>query len=195
MLSNRTYLFRWLGGTLCSSVFFLTPLFLENQSPLLAQTQTESSTDFKVMTLSLLDTILREETNNLRRINRRQWRFQIQGRSLILVADEDSNRMRLMTPIKSAEALSSDEFFNMMIANYHTALDARYAINQQGIVVALFLHPLASLQEKDLLSALRQVTQLAETFGTNYSSGELYFENEDSPSPESSPNSPSQIGI
>ncbi|MEM7595784.1 MAG: hypothetical protein AAF383_30500, partial [Cyanobacteria bacterium P01_A01_bin.83] len=62
----------------------------------------------------------------------------------------------------------------MMVANFHTALDARYAISN-GVVVTTFIHPLSSLQERDLLSALNQVSSLAETFGTSYTSGEVLF--------------------
>ncbi|NBD34278.1 MAG: hypothetical protein GVY17_15245 [Cyanobacteria bacterium] len=89
-----------------------------------------------------------------------------------------------------------------MLLNKHqfslySALDARYATNQEGVVVAVFLHPLTSLQQPDFRSALNQVASLATTFGRDYSSGELYFNNEnDNFQPRDSlPNSPNEIGI
>ena len=62
----------------------------------------------------------------------------------------------------------------MLVANFHNALDARYAVSN-GNVFAAFLHPLSSLEENDLRSALRQVSQLVANFGTTYSSGGLQF--------------------
>ena len=62
----------------------------------------------------------------------------------------------------------------MLIANYHSSLDARYAVSQ-GIVYSAFLHPLSTLADDQLASALRQVAALATTFGSTYSSGELMF--------------------
>ncbi len=35
----------------------------------------------------------------------------------------------------------------MMIANFHTALDARYAISD-GVIYAAFIHPLSSLARR-----------------------------------------------
>jgi hypothetical protein len=147
------------------------------------------------MTLESLNTILRQEANNVNRTNQQQWQFQLQGRSMVMVANEKHNRMRIVTPITQVQELSSDQLFKMMAANYHSALDARYAINQQGVVVAVFLHPLTSLQKPDFRSALQQVANLAETFGTDYSSGELYFNNDNSQPRNSSPTSPNKIGI
>ncbi|NJL83304.1 MAG: hypothetical protein HC890_10765, partial [Chloroflexaceae bacterium] len=53
-------------------------------------------------------------------------------------------------------------------------LDARYAVSN-GVVFAAFVHPLSTLDERDFLSALRQVSQLVRNFGTSYSSGALSF--------------------
>jgi len=195
MLLRKPQFSRWLWITLGSSLCFLLPLLRENQSQLLAQSQAQPAAELQTMTLESLNTILREEASNVNRRGQGQWEFQLQGRSMVLVANEEHNRMRIMTSITQAQELSSEQVINMMVANYHSALDARYAINQRGVVVALFLHPLASLQEQDFRSALKQVANLAETFGTDYSSGELYFNNDNSQPRESSPNSPNEIGI
>lgn len=197
MLFTKNQFSCWLGAILGSSIGFLLPLLRENQSLLLAQSQVQPSTELQTMTLESLNTIIRQEASNVERINQQQWQFQFQGRSIIVVANEQHNRMRVVAPITRVQELSSDQFVKMMIANYHSALDARYAINQEGVVVAVFLHPLTSLQQPDFRSALQQVANLAETFGTDYSSGELYFnnENDNSQPRESSPSSPNEIGI
>lgn len=197
MLLTKYQFSCWLGAILGSSIGFLLPLLRENQSLLLAQAQAQPSTELQTMTLDSLNTIIRQEASNVDRINQQQWQFQLQGRSIVVVANEQHNRMRIITPITQVQELSSDQLVKMMVANYHSALDARYAINQQGVVVAVFLHPLTSLQQQDFRSALNQVANLAETFGTDYSSGELYFnnENDNSQTRDSLPNSPNEIGI
>ena len=62
----------------------------------------------------------------------------------------------------------------MLDANFHSALDARYAVSE-GIVYALFLHPISSLTPQQIVSALDQVVSLVTTFGTSFSSGQLQF--------------------
>ena len=91
---------------------------------------------------------------------------------MVTLVDEAANRMRIVTPIIATENLTSEQIQNMLVANFHTTLDGRYAVTN-GMVVATFVHPLSSLQEHDLKSALRQVAKLAENFGSTYSSGEL----------------------
>ncbi|MEL6496862.1 MAG: hypothetical protein AAFQ41_17355, partial [Cyanobacteria bacterium J06623_7] len=90
-------------------------------------------------------------------------------------------------PVTNAAGLTSEQMQRMMLANFHTALDARYAI-ADGLVVSTFIHPLSSLQERDLLSAINQVSSLAVTFGSSYTSGEMIFapggNRENPPAPE-----------
>ena len=61
-----------------------------------------------------------------------------------------------------------------MKANFHTALDARYAISD-GILWAAFIHPLKELTTEQVKSAITQVYSCARTFGTHYSGGTLIF--------------------
>ena len=73
-----------------------------------------------------------------------------------------------------------------LVANFHTALDTRYAI-ADGVIYSAFIYPLGSLTEEDLRSAIKQVTKARNTFGTEYSSGGIYFpgrEYEDKEEPE-----------
>jgi len=61
-----------------------------------------------------------------------------------------------------------------MEANFHTALDSRYAISE-GILWSAFIHPLKELTEAQVVDAVNQVYSAAKTFGTYYSSGSLSF--------------------
>lgn len=106
-------------------------------------------------------------------------RFVIGERAHVLVFDEDADRMRLMAPIASVEALSEGLMYRMLQANYDSALDVRYA-TAQGLIWSVFVHPLSSLAEEFLVSAIRQVHIAAETFGTTFSSGEMIYGGGDS---------------
>lgn len=59
-------------------------------------------------------------------------------------------------------------------ANFHSALDARYATSD-GVLYAAFIHPLSPLTEAEVRSAVAQVASLVRSFGTTYSSGELAY--------------------
>ena len=80
----------------------------------------------------------------------------------------------MLIPIAKVEDVTSENMAKMMIANFHTALDGRYAIGN-GVVYAAFIHPLSSLKARDFRSAVLQVTRLAQTYGETYSSGSSLF--------------------
>lgn len=102
------------------------------------------------------------------------WRFQRGPATVILVYDESHDRMRLLSPVAELSQISDKQLRAAMEANFHTSLDARYA-SSDGMLYAAFLHPLSSLTEADLRSAIDQVATLALTFGDDYSSGVLQF--------------------
>ncbi len=99
---------------------------------------------------------------------------------LVLVADPLSDRMRIMTPIRSADALTKEDLRRMMQANFDTALDARYAI-AQGRLWATFIHPLGALEKDQLISGIGQTVNLALTYGNLYTGGALAYRGGDSP--------------
>ena len=123
------------------------------------------------MTVEELEAILQDEAGDVQG-SAGQWQLTLEEQTVIVLADEASNRMRIVTPIVAAETLSVEQVEAILLANFHSALDARYAVTE-GTVVAVYVHPLGSLQAPDLRSALRQVVTLAATFGTTYTSGEL----------------------
>ncbi len=124
-------------------------------------------------TLDQLKAILREEASDIQ-AEQGQISFKYKGQTMLILTSAQHDRMRILAPIKKAAELTSEQRDNMLLANFHSALDGRYAVSN-GIVFATFLHPLSSLQERDFQSALSQVNQLVQTFGTTYSSGALGF--------------------
>lgn len=93
---------------------------------------------------------------------------------LVLVFDVNADRMRIISAIKPVNQMMPEELSKAMEANFHSALDARYAVSD-GTVWAAFIHPLSDLTESLLRSAIRQVATARVTFGKEFSSGELFF--------------------
>lgn len=126
------------------------------------------------MTISKLEMILQEEGRDVN-VQENVWQFTLEGRELVVLVNEENDRLRIIAPIISVNQLTGQQVQNILIANYHTALDARYAITDSTLV-SVFVHPFRSLQENDLRSALYQVSRLATNFGTTYSSGDLILQ-------------------
>ena len=96
---------------------------------------------------------------------------------MLVMTDENANRMRIMMPIQSFDPRNEDDLKTALIAlhaNYDRALDARYAVSD-GVLWSAFIHPLRSLTEEDLSGAIQQVRTLRKTTGTTYTSGALIF--------------------
>ncbi|PHR57106.1 MAG: hypothetical protein COA44_06870 [Arcobacter sp.] len=102
--------------------------------------------------------------------------FKYLGVKMALLSDEEHNRMRIISPITKYSSLSPNIKDSLMNSNFHLALDARYAVSEDTLY-ACFIHPLSSLNEEDLDSALKQVCNLSSSFGKTYSSGQLEFTN------------------
>lgn len=105
--------------------------------------------------------------------------FTIADIPLMIVADPVADRMRALVPIASAQGLSAEDLLRLMQANFDTALDARYAV-AGGRLWGVFIHPLASLEKDQLLSALAQTVNVARTYGQTYSGGAHVFGGGDS---------------
>ncbi|MFV2058901.1 MAG: hypothetical protein ACC707_20775, partial [Thiohalomonadales bacterium] len=55
-------------------------------------------------------------------------KFKYHGIPMAVISDVKHNRMRIISPIKTYTEVSSKQIDSMMEANFHTALDARYAV-------------------------------------------------------------------
>ncbi len=152
----------------------LAPMGHPLLQPALAQSQPGPDPSLSIMTVEQLEAILQGEADVVQGGDG-QWEVTLGDRNLLVLANFPSNRMRILTPVAPVTELSVEQVQSILLANFHTTLDARYAITE-GTVVSLYVHPLQSLQANDLRSALRQVASLAETFGSSYSSGELLFD-------------------
>jgi hypothetical protein len=75
--------------------------------------------------------------------------------------------------------MTEAELRRVMQANFDSALDARYAI-ARGRLWAVFIHPLAALDRKELLSGLIQTINIARSYGQSYSGGASVFGGGDS---------------
>lgn len=148
-----------------AKLFFLSSLFLLLLYPSLdAQ---------KEMNNKRMEKIFREKVDMVEG-ETGAWLLHYQDRILLCITDEKNNRMRIFTPIQEEKNISKEELNKMLQANFHSALDAKYGL-YDGYAVSLFTHPLKELSEGQLLDAMKQVSMLAGTFGTSYSSTELIF--------------------
>ena len=82
--------------------------------------------------------------------------------------------MRIIAPIVEINEVTDEQLRRCMQANFHSALDIRYAISDD-LLWSAFIHPLKELTKEQVFSALSQVYSGVKTFGTYYSSGELNF--------------------
>ena len=102
------------------------------------------------------------------------WQFTVGEVAMMCVTDRVHNRMRIISPIKEVKETSEEEFQAAMEANFHSALDVRYAISDDLVWVA-FIHPFKELSKEQVIEAISQVYNGAKTFGGSYSSTELAF--------------------
>ena len=100
--------------------------------------------------------------------------FTFRGVKLALVFDVNADRMRIISVVCHVENLKPGDVEKAMKANFHSALDARYAISDDTVWAA-FIHPLSEVTERMLRSAIHQVAMAKVTFGEEFTSGELYF--------------------
>eukprot|EP01063_Lacrimia_lanifica_P002548 TRINITY_DN11341_c0_g1_i1.p1 TRINITY_DN11341_c0_g1~~TRINITY_DN11341_c0_g1_i1.p1 ORF type:complete len:253 (+),score=66.19 TRINITY_DN11341_c0_g1_i1:59-817(+) len=111
----------------------------------------------------------------LMRVGPGRWRaLTPEGLQFQCMTDERANRMRFIIPVMPVGGAPKEFLTRLLEANFHSALDARYAI-AQGLVWSVFLHPLRSLGYEGARQHLSQVMRLARTTGTSYSSSDLVF--------------------
>ncbi len=102
------------------------------------------------------------------------WVVTFKDTSAQILTDQRADRMRIMIPIADASDLEAEVLYRMLQANYESALDARYAI-AQGLVWVAYIHPLSPLTETELVLALAQTYNAAETYGSSFSGGLFQF--------------------
>lgn len=107
------------------------------------------------------------------------WQFKMGDRIVLIVTDPSAERMRILTPIAPADAITPDVLLRIMQANFDSTLDARYAI-AQDLLWGAFVHSLNGLNEEEFLSGLLQTINVAQTFGSSFTSGAVVYGGGDS---------------
>lgn len=125
------------------------------------------------MTNEQLEVIIKNITTKMRGQNG-HWEFEIDNTRFICLTDVTHNRMRIISPIAEADKVTPEQMRACMDANFHTALDSRYAISN-NILWSAFIHPLEELTERQAIDGISQVYSAVRTFGSSYSSGALSF--------------------
>lgn len=128
---------------------------------------------FDKMSNEKIEKILYRETQNVEGV-RGRWQFELHETTLMILTDEEANRMRIMAPIAEEKDLETDQYKTMLEANFDRALDAKYAVFQ-GVVWSVFTHPLAELTVEQLKDAMQQVVNLSQNFGGSYTSTDFVF--------------------
>jgi hypothetical protein len=125
------------------------------------------------MTVEKLNTIISLEADSLK-VTGNSWRFKYKDRLLICIADKKANRMRIISPIAERKQLTDELILNSLVANFHTALDVKYALSDE-ILWSVFTHPLKELSKHQVEDAISQVYYANKTFGTIFTSTTLNF--------------------
>ena len=102
------------------------------------------------------------------------WHGQRSGVTVYVVADEEHDRMRIMSPIGEMRQPDAGFLSILLQANFDRALDAKYALRHKE-VWSVFMHPMSTLVPDDLGTFLDQVARLVQNTGTTYASSELVF--------------------
>ncbi len=102
------------------------------------------------------------------------WEVEYRDHMLLVVTDVANNRMRIFTPVIEEREVEREVLITMLEANFHSALDAKYSI-YEGFVISVFTHPMKELTSFQFIDAMQQVVNLANNFGTTYSSTDLFF--------------------
>lgn len=125
------------------------------------------------MTSKKLGTILTSVSDSIQG-NNGHWQFKFKNVSFLCIADTKHNRMRIISPIMEADRLNDKLKSAALVANFHSALDVKYAI-AEDLLWSVFIHPLKELSEKQVKDAVGQVYSANITFGTSFSSTSLVF--------------------
>ena len=117
------------------------------------------------MTTKKLGNILISVSDSIQGENGR-WQFKVKNIIFICITDTKHNRMRIISPITEADRLDEKLKSAALVANFHSALDVKYAI-AEDVLWSVFIHPLKELSEKQVKDAVQQVYSANVTFGTS----------------------------
>ena len=131
------------------------------------------SSNAQSMNAERLKELITEVSDTLENVGN-AFQFVYKEKMLICIHDENANRMRIISPIIERNKLEEEQLLNALVANFHSALDVKYALSDE-IIWSVYTHPLKELTDYQVLDAVEQVYSAAITFGTTYSSSPLVF--------------------
>jgi len=126
-----------------------------------------------LMTQSMMEEIVKQ-TASVSNGEKGVVNFTYNNVRMALISDVKHDRMRIIAVVKKFKALTPQQIEAILNSNFHKSLDARYAVSK-GVLYSAYIHPLSSLRKKQITSAMLQVSNLAKSFGNEYSSGVLRF--------------------
>ncbi len=129
------------------------------------------------MTIIQMDNIFKNASDSVQG-DQGRWQIKYKEIWIYVITDVNNNRMRIIAPIAKVDELEEKHFIKSLEANFHTALDIKYAISD-GFMWSIFVHPFKELTNRQVTDALSQVYSGVATFGYTYSSGDLMFPGND----------------
>lgn len=102
------------------------------------------------------------------------WQFLYGNRPIMIITDENANRMRIMTPIIEEKDMPQGRMKTLLEANFDRALDSKYSLFKE-VLWSTYTHPLKELTKEQFMDAMRQVVRLADTYGSTYTSTDMVF--------------------
>jgi len=125
------------------------------------------------MDIETMDKIFKDNTDSIVG-DPGYWEMYVNGLPMLSIADQANNRMRIITPVSELVNISPGLYQQCLEANFHSALDVKYAISD-NLIWVVYIHPLQELTEDQLRSAIVQVYNAAATFGDTFTSTDLVF--------------------
>ncbi|MEL6559038.1 MAG: hypothetical protein AAFQ94_12695 [Bacteroidota bacterium] len=160
-MKSRNRNTKYMKFTILSTVLFLT------MTTSFAQSAFDKMTNEKMSKV-----LLREATEVEGKLG--NWQVLYQETLLLVITDENYNRMRIITPVQEVAKLKEGELKILLESNFDKALDSKYAIFDD-LVWSTFTHPLNELTVEQFKDAMKQVVMLSKTFGTTYTSTDFVF--------------------
>ena len=126
------------------------------------------------MTLDKMRTLIKRLDEDAVEARPGTFLFLVNDYEVSIFSSVPANRMRVMVRIRDADKLEKKDLLRILQANLDAALDARYAIGR-GSLWSVFIHPLSNLHPKQFLEGVGATVNLAATYGSTFTSGQVVF--------------------
>jgi len=158
---------------LTSVLILMVPQWTLSQETNRNSINTELLQDVGFMNNDKLERILKEETV-IMESRPGYWQINFNQRPMLVITDENNNRMRIMSPVIEIEKIPQSQYIEILEAQFDRALDVKYAISED-ILWSVYIHPLKELTSDQLTNAIEQVFLAAQNYGNSYRSTGLEY--------------------